>query len=168
MLNRIICQQTNDYLSERQLNCCQDAVEFISEIICNQDREHLVVLNLDVKNRPINWHIVSIGNLTSSLADIGNIFKTAILSNANGFILFHNHPSGSATPSYEDLSMTSRILISARYLGIQMLDHIVVAPTKTGYTYFSILSNKPQIKESCDSYCKDMERLFLNLDNLEV
>lgn len=168
MFNRIICQQTNDYLSERQLNNYEDAVDFIAEAICNQDREHLVVLNLDVKNRPINWHIVSIGNLTNSLADIGNIFKTAILSNANGFILFHNHPSGNATPSYEDVSITARILISSRYLGIKMLDHIVVASTRTGYEYCSILSSKPQLAESCSSYCNDMERLFLNLDNLEV
>lgn len=168
MLNRIICQATNDYLSERELNCYQDAVDFIADLICNQDREHLIVLNLDVKNRPINWHVVSIGNLTNSLADIGNIFKTAILSNANGFIVFHNHPSGTATPSYEDISVTARILISSRYLGIKMLDHIVVAPAKNGYTYCSILASKPEIQERCDNYCNDMERLFLNLSELEV
>ncbi len=168
MLNRIICQMTNDYLSEKEINNYQDAVDFIADTICKQDREHLVVLNLDVKNRPINWHIVSIGNLTNSLADIGNIFKTAILSNANGFILFHNHPSGLAIPSIEDRSITARILISSQYLGIKMLDHIVVSSRKNGYTYCSILSSYPEIEERCNDYVRDMERLFLNLDDLEV
>ena len=55
------------------------------------------------------------------------IFKAAILANAAGVVLVHNHPSGDPEPSEEDLSITKRLVEAGELLGIGVLDHVIVA-----------------------------------------
>ena len=57
------------------------------------DREHLVVMLLNSKNRIIGIHTVSVGHLSSSIAHPREILKSPILANAAAFVLGHNHPS---------------------------------------------------------------------------
>ncbi len=52
--------------------------------------------------------------------------KTLILANAAAFIVAHNHPSGGATPSAEDLAITQRLKQVGELLGIGLLDHIIL------------------------------------------
>lgn len=54
------------------------------------------------------------------------------------FILVHNHPSGDATPSIEDLEITKKIEEGAKLLQLQFLDHIVIGDG----IYQSIITNK--------------------------
>jgi DNA repair protein RadC len=55
------------------------------------------------------------------------VFKSAILANAVGIILCHNHPSGELTPSNEDVQITKLIVDAGKLLGIKVLDHIIVS-----------------------------------------
>jgi DNA repair protein RadC len=75
------------------------------------------------------------GTLHSSLVHPREVFKAAILSNAAGFILAHNHPSGELTPSKDDIAVTERIKEAGDLLGIDLLDHIIVGDGKR-YTSF--------------------------------
>ena len=70
--------------------------------------------------------MVSIGCLNSSLIHPREIFKTAILSNSAGIILFHNHPSGDPEPSQEDINISTRIKEAGKIMGIELLDHIII------------------------------------------
>ena len=90
------------------------------------DREHFVVLLLDIKNKVIGINTVSIGNLDSSIAHPREVFKPAILSNAGSILLAHNHPSGDPTPSREDIEITHRLVNAGNILGINVLDHIII------------------------------------------
>jgi len=92
----------------------------------NADREHLVVFCLDAKNclRAINT--VSVGDLSSAIVSPREVFKPAVIANAAGIILIHNHPSGDPTPSHDDIAVTRRISECGRLLGIELLDHVVV------------------------------------------
>ena len=87
------------------------------------DREIFVALHLNARNQPVGHEVVSIG----SLVHPREIFKAAILSNSAGVILVHNHPSGDATPSREDIELTRRMVKAGEILGIEVLDHIIVA-----------------------------------------
>ena len=79
------------------------AVNAMYDFMQDLDREVVVVINLDAKFKPINANIVSIGDMKSSVANIGMMVKTSILSNAVNIISIHNHPSsGDPNPSYED------------------------------------------------------------------
>lgn len=59
--------------------------------------------------------------------DLKNIFKTILLANASKFILAHNHPSGIAKASANDINITRRIKDMSKLMDIQFLDHIIVA-----------------------------------------
>ena len=74
-----------------------------------KDREECRILHLDSKNRVIGSETASIGSLNTAIIHPREIFKSAILNNANSIIFAHNHPSGDTTPSDEDIR-TSDIL----------------------------------------------------------
>ena len=76
--------------------------------------------------------VVSIGTVNAALAEPREIFKHAILANATGIVMVHNHTSGRCVPSSEDMEMTKRIEKAGNILGIPLMDHIIV-----GDGYFS-------------------------------
>ncbi len=103
-----------------------DALELLQPFLAEEDRERFMVLCLDSKNQPTTLHSVSVGNLNSAPVHPREVFKTAILGNANAIILSHNHPSGDPTPSQEDLEVTRRLQEAGKILGIEVLDHIIL------------------------------------------
>ena len=58
------------------------------------------------------------------------VFRPAIRDAANAILALHNHPSGDATPSDQDISVTERLEKSAEIVGIPLIDHIVIAGEK--------------------------------------
>lgn len=90
-----------------------------------QEEFHIVCL--DTKYAVINTHRVSVGSLDRSLVHPREVFRPAIKDAAKAILLVHNHPSGDPTPSDEDFTLTTRLEEAARTLGIQVLDHIIVA-----------------------------------------
>lgn len=91
------------------------------------EREELRVVLLSAKNRVIDTVTVYVGNVTASVVRVGELFTEAIRRNAVGLILVHNHPSGDATPSPDDLHLTAQVIAAGRLLDISVLDHIVIA-----------------------------------------
>lgn len=112
--------------SRPSVRSAADVNQVIMEFIGCEDREHLVVIMLDTRNRVIGINEVSIGTLNSALATPREVFKPAILSNAASIILAHNHPSGDPTPSPEDVRVTRTMVDAGKLLDIEVLDHIVV------------------------------------------
>jgi DNA repair protein RadC len=92
----------------------------------DRGQEHVGILALDTKNRVIKEEIVSVGTLDSSIAHPRDIFRPAVLANAAGIILFHNHPSGDPQPSDTDTQITERIKKSSKLVGIELLDHLII------------------------------------------
>jgi DNA repair protein RadC len=89
-------------------------------------QEHFAVLLLDVKNRLLGTHIVTIGTATETLAPPREIFREVLRQGATRVIVAHNHPSGSLEPSAEDLSLTERLLAGAKLLDLPLLDHLIL------------------------------------------
>ena len=98
------------------------------------DREHFVVCGLDAKHRMIGINVVSIGSLSLSIVHPREVFKALILMNAAAWLCAHNHPSGEAVPSQEDLALTKRLRAGAELLGITLLDHLILGD---GYYSFA-------------------------------
>lgn len=105
-----------------------DAAEIAAKHFENMasDREVFSVMLLDVKNRVIGINIVSVGSLCASVVHPREVFKAAILANAASVILTHNHPSGEAKPSLEDIEITRRMVQVGRIMDIHVLDHIII------------------------------------------
>lgn len=95
--------------------------------------ESFKVLMINRANRVLGVKTISTGGVTGTVADPRIIFQTAILANASGIILLHNHPSGNLPPSDSDLSLTHKLKKAGVLLEIPVLDHIIV----TSERYFS-------------------------------
>lgn len=104
----------------------QDVCSFVMEEMCYLDREHFRVVILNTKNQVLAVETISVGSLNSSLVHPREVFKPAVLKSAAAVILLHNHPSGDATPSSEDLEITRRLAEAGKLIGIEVLDHIII------------------------------------------
>jgi DNA repair protein RadC len=90
------------------------------------EREELRVILLDAKNNVLRVVTVYVGNASSSLVRIGELFRDAIRLSASGLILAHNHPSGDPTPSPDDLHLTAEAVAAGRLIDVAVLDHLVI------------------------------------------
>jgi len=104
-----------------------DVVAVVGPKLRKETREHFLVLLLNARHEVIGRETVSIGSLNASIVHPREVFKPAVLASAASVILVHNHPSGDPEPSEEDLTITKRLVEAGELLGIQVLDHVIVA-----------------------------------------
>jgi DNA repair protein RadC len=100
--------------------------------IANARKEHLVGLYLDAQNGLIHRETISIGSLNTTRTHPREILYPAVVHLALGFILVHNHPSGSLDPSDEDIAFTRGVHRAGETMGIELYDHLIVA--RGGFT----------------------------------
>jgi DNA repair protein RadC len=95
-------------------------------------KEHLVGLYLDAQNGLLCEETISIGSLNTTRTHPREILFPAVVHLALGFILAHNHPSGSLEPSAEDVEFTHSVRRAGELMGIELYDHLIIA--RGGYT----------------------------------
>ena len=88
--------------------------------------EYMYMICMNTKNRVIGVFEISHGTVNASLVTPREVFQKALLANAVGIILMHNHPSGDCTPSRQDIEITNRLSEAGKLIGIDVLDHIIV------------------------------------------
>ncbi len=108
--------QAIEYCADRFASLAADAIQ-----------EEFHIVTLDTKHQPIATHRITVGTLDASLVHPREVFRPAIRDAAAAVLLVHNHPSGDPTPSREDHQVTERLTEAGKLLGIQVLDHIIVA-----------------------------------------
>ena len=109
-----------------ELSRPDDVVPLLHEW-CGARREHFVGFYLNARNQLLARILVSVGSLSASIVHPREVFEPAIVRGAAGVIVAHNHPSGDPEPSPEDVSVTRRLADAGSLLGIELLDHVVVA-----------------------------------------
>lgn len=116
----LVCEARGDSITTpaEALRVCGD-LAFLAQ-------ESFHVLTLNAKNRLINRHMVSLGSVNSTPVNIAECFRCAVSDSAVSLIAAHNHPSGDATPSAADISVTRRFIEAGRMIGISLVDHIIV------------------------------------------
>jgi DNA repair protein RadC len=114
-----------------RLHGTDDAVSFCREQFARlaQDaaQEECHVVTLTTKHEVISKHPIAVGSLDASTIQPREVFRPAIRDAAAAIVLVHNHPSGDPTPSPEDLAFTRRMEDAGKSLGIEVLDHVIVA-----------------------------------------
>lgn len=107
----------------------EDVVAIVKPLLVGRDREHFLVLALNTKNRLLKIIEASVGSLSASICHPREIFKEAVVVSAASVVIVHNHPSGNggATPSGADIQLTRRLVKAGDVLGIEVLDHVVLA-----------------------------------------
>src|SRR3989344_417952 len=104
----------------------QDVWEELKDIRDNK-KEHFVIFFLDIRNKEIAREIISVGSLNANLVHPREVFEPAVRNLAAQIIIAHNHPSGDTEPSKEDLEITQKLVEAGDILGIEIIDHIIVA-----------------------------------------
>jgi DNA repair protein RadC len=92
--------------------------------------EQFGVVLLDSKHRVVKTRLLSVGSLDASVVHPREVFRAAVLAGAAAVVLFHNHPSGDPTPSREDGELTGRLVAAGELMGIDVLDHVILADTR--------------------------------------
>lgn len=101
-------------------------------------KEQLRGLYLNSRYQVIHEEVISVGSLTANIVHPREVFQPAIEHGAVAVLIAHNHPSGSLAPTLADHEVTERLLTAGKVLGIDLLDHLVIAEDE----YLSILPNQ--------------------------
>lgn len=128
-------------LPEKLLNSPGRAGAYFAELLLGQKRELLYEACLDGKGKLLSCRCITKGTVTSSPLQIRQVVENALYSGADSVLLAHNHPSGVALPSADDVQTTQRIAQALHAVDIVLIDHIVVAEgdyismVQSGYTF---------------------------------
>lgn len=111
------------------IKCSKDVAELMQDL-ARKDREHFICIHLNTRNMVVGIETVAIGTLNACTVCPREVFKAAILNSAAGVILVHNHVSGNCSASQDDIAVTNRLVESGKILGIDVLDHVIIAGSK--------------------------------------
>lgn len=123
-LGRRLAQKEID--SRYTIRSPEDAAAFLMPEMSALNQEHFVVLFLNVKNQILHKQTIFIGSLNASIVHPREIFREAVKRSAASIICAHNHPSGNASPSPEDIEVTARLHEAGLIIGIELLDHVII------------------------------------------
>ncbi len=105
--------------------------DYLRLALAGRDQEVFVVMLLDAQHRVISSEELFRGTLTQTSVYPREVVKCALKHNAAAVIFAHNHPSGVAEPSHADEILTRSLKAALALVDIQVLDHFIVAGSRT-------------------------------------
>ena len=128
---KAICELANrmnkpSNYKKTQIKEPNDIVKILMNEMQYEKREIAKIILLDNKNVITKIKDIAIGGNNFVSIGMKDILSEAVKTNAPKIILVHNHPSGNPTPSVQDIEVTKKLEMSAKLLGIQLIDHIVI------------------------------------------
>jgi DNA repair protein RadC len=111
----------------RIVRAAEDVFRMLFADMALLEQEELRVILLSTRNEVIAMRDVYRGNVSSAVVRIGEVFRDAVREGCPNIIAVHNHPSGDPSPSAEDAALTKQLVEAGRLLGIEVLDHVVIA-----------------------------------------
>ena len=111
----------------RALRCSKDVDAALRPRLAAEPVELFLAIPLDAKHRPMGEHVLARGGLTSCPVEPASVFRVLIREGAAAVVFVHNHPSGVPDPSADDVALTQRLSDAGRVLGIEVLDHVIIA-----------------------------------------
>ncbi len=127
-------RRSNADLERTEVRTYTDVSKIMQPIIGDLPHEEFWVMFLNRSNRVIDKVLISSGGVSGTTVDVRIIMKKAIERLASSLILVHNHPSGNLMPSAEDKNLTKRIADAAKFFGINVVDHVIIAD-KSVYSF---------------------------------
>ena len=109
------------------LRTIEQCGKYLTPYFYGREQETVFLLCLDAKCRVISCKMVGQGSVNSANIPIRRVVEMALAANATTVILAHNHPSGLAVPSKDDIQTTHRVAAALEAVEIILADHIVVS-----------------------------------------
>ena len=105
----------------------REVVSFLRSVFHGATQEQFVILGLDARQRVRMLRTVGVGTLDRVEVHPREVFRPLIRAGMHSCVIAHNHPSGDATPSESDVLLTERMVGVGQFIGIPVIDHIVVS-----------------------------------------
>lgn len=125
-----LCRLYMTDLKRPENNCItstEQAGEFLSARLSGYDHEVVVVLLLNARGRIQYCDLLTNGAINSADMDLRKLVALCLAHKCSRVIVAHNHPSGIAMPSKEDLETTRLIAQALQNCDAQLIDHVIVA-----------------------------------------
>ena len=119
--------QVNCAMREQILTSIDACGKYLVPFFHGRQIETVFLLCLDAKCKVLCCEKVGEGSVNSAGVPVRKIVEMALKANATSVILAHNHPSGLAIPSGEDIQTTRRVALALDAVEIGLVDHIIVA-----------------------------------------
>lgn len=135
--NILVKDFAKNYSGVDSLHQPENIVKVMNDIfnVSNLAEEYLFLICMTTRCKPISIFEVSHGTCNSSLVGCREIMIRALLCGAVNIVIVHNHPSGNAQPSLEDVKVTKKIKDAFKLIGLNFCDHIIIG--QDGYFSFS-------------------------------
>lgn len=132
VLIKLVTEMGRAYMVKRaeenkELRTIKACGEYLKPYFFGRTIETVFLLCLDARCKVISCRKVGEGSVNSANVPIRRIVEMALGANATSVVLAHNHPSGIAVPSDEDVVTTHRVAAALRTVDVILVDHIVVA-----------------------------------------
>jgi len=128
-------------IKQKKIKSPGDIIHYVAEYygfyLRDAKKEFFNVILLDIKNKPIHNIEISKGSINASIVEPKEIIKEATIKSASSIILAHNHPSGVTEPSADDIKLTNKIIDACNFVGIKVLDHIIIGKNREDYYSFA-------------------------------
>jgi DNA repair protein RadC len=122
------------------LDKAEAVARLAAEILQDRATEVVLILHLNVARKLIGFHQIP-GALDHVHVSITDVCRAALLSNAHGIILVHNHISGDPRPSDDDRQLVQRLRNAALVLHFDLLDAVIVGDFDEAGSYYSFRDN---------------------------
>lgn len=109
------------------LSTVEECGAYLAPFFYGRPNETVFLLCLDAKCKVLCCREIGEGSVNSASISVRKVVETALNANATSVVLAHNHPSGIAVPSNEDLQTTRRIAAALAAVEIHLADHIIAA-----------------------------------------
>jgi DNA repair protein RadC len=116
------------------------AEKIARDLIGEADRESMIALYLNTKNKPVCVQTVALGSINHVSISASDVFRTALLTGTPSLLVVHCHPSDDPEPSPEDLAWTRNLVQAGKILDIEVVDHLIIG-TDTCVSLRSSYSN---------------------------
>ncbi len=120
----------------------KDCAQYIYDNFQNCPREEVRVLCLDRGGKIISFDTVARGSFHSTEFCVAAVVEYDLKNAAASLIIAHNHPSGIASPSKNDLYTTVQLSQALKYIGVRLIDHIII-----GENGFASMANSPYYRD---------------------
>ena len=116
-----------DVEQETVLSSVERVGAYLLDRFAGESNEVIYQLCLDRKGKLLACKRIGEGGVSDAEMNLRRMVENAVLTKASGVILAHNHPSGIALPSAEDIAATQKAKAAMDVIGVVLADHIIVA-----------------------------------------
>ena len=128
-------RKDSEIINKSALSTSGEVYAFFKQYLLDLKHEEFWILLMKRNNQILKPVKISSGGISGTLVDAKIIFKHAIENLAAAVILVHNHPSGSKSPSPQDIKLTAELVAAGKIMEVPVKDHLIF--TDNGYFSFS-------------------------------